>query len=109
MAKMYIGTSGWSYPPGKGHGKAFSIRGPKKQLEYYSCFFNTVEVNSSFYRPPNPVYVANWVKQTPPVFLFAVKLWQKVHFIPRCTVKPPARQRRFPTMMSMFPALSGAV
>ena len=37
----------------------------------------TVEVNSSFYRPPNPAYVENWVRLTPGDFLFAVKLWQK--------------------------------
>jgi uncharacterized protein YecE (DUF72 family) len=36
-----------------------------------------VEVNSSFYRSPNPGYVANWVQRTPPGFLFTVKLWQK--------------------------------
>jgi uncharacterized protein YecE (DUF72 family) len=36
-----------------------------------------VELNSSFYRPPNPGYVYNWAKRTPPDFRFAVKLWQK--------------------------------
>jgi uncharacterized protein YecE (DUF72 family) len=78
MAKIYVGTSGWSYPTGEGTWKGyFYPPGTKNELEYYSRFFNTVEVNSSFYRPPNPVYVANWVKRTPPGFLFAVKLWQK--------------------------------
>ena len=78
MAKIYIGTSGWSYPTGEGTWKGyFYPPGTKNELEYYSRFFNTVEVNSSFYHPPNPVYVANWVKRTPPGFLFAVKLWQK--------------------------------
>jgi uncharacterized protein YecE (DUF72 family) len=78
MAKIYIGTSGWSYPTGEGtwNGNLYPP-GTRNELEYYSRFFNTVEVNSSFYRPPNPVYVANWVKKTPPGFLFAVKLWQK--------------------------------
>jgi len=78
MAKIYIGTSGWSYPAGEGTWKGyFYPLGTKNELEYYSCFFNTVEVNSSFYCPPNPVYVANWVKRTPPCFLFTVKLPQK--------------------------------
>lgn len=78
MAKIYIGTSGWSYPTGEGTWNGyFYPPGTKNDLEYYSRFFNTVEVNSSFYRPPNPVYVTNWVKRTPPGFLFAVKLWQK--------------------------------
>jgi uncharacterized protein YecE (DUF72 family) len=65
MAKIYIGTSGWSYPTGEGTWNGyFYPPGTKNELEYYSRFFNTVEVNSSFYRPPNPVYVANWVKKT---------------------------------------------
>ena len=78
MAKIYIGTSGWSYPTGEGTWKGhFYPPGTKNELEYYSRYFNTVEVNSSFYRPPNPIFVANWAKQTPPDFVFAVKLWQK--------------------------------
>ncbi len=75
---IYIGTSGWSYPEGEGTWKGtFYPVGTKNELEYYSRYFNTVEVNSSFYRPPNPGFVANWVKRTPSGFLFTVKLWQK--------------------------------
>ncbi len=75
---VYIGTSGWSYPKGKGTWAGyFYPTGTPNELEYYSQFFNTVEINSSFYRPPNPGYVDNWVRITPPDFRFAVKLWQK--------------------------------
>ena len=78
MAQIYIGTSGWSYPEGEGTWKGyFYPSGTKNELAYYSQFFNTVEVNSSFYRPPNPLIAANWVKRTPSGFLFTVKLWQK--------------------------------
>ncbi len=77
-ANLYIGTSGWSYPKGEGTWKGyFYPAGKIIELEYYSQFFNTVEINSSFYRPPAPAYVENWVRRTPPGFLFAVKLWQK--------------------------------
>jgi len=77
-AKIYIGTSGWSYPKGEGTWKGhFYPTGKIDELEYYSQFFNTVEINSSFYRPPNPGYVYNWVKRVPQDFLFTVKLWQK--------------------------------
>jgi len=77
-AKIYIGTSGWSYPKGEGTWAGyFYPTGKINELEYYSQFFNTVEVNSSFYRPPNPGYVYNWAKRTPKDFLFTVKLWQK--------------------------------
>jgi uncharacterized protein YecE (DUF72 family) len=78
QAKMYIGTSGWSYPKGEGRWTGyFYPTGKINELEYYSQFFNTVEVNSSFYRPPNPGYVYNWVRRVPKDFLFTVKLWQK--------------------------------
>jgi uncharacterized protein YecE (DUF72 family) len=77
-AEIYIGTSGWSYPQGEGTWNGyFYPSGKINELEYYSQFFNTVEVNSSFYRPPEPAYVSNWVKRTPSGFRFAVKLWQK--------------------------------
>ncbi len=77
-AKLYIGTSGWSYPKGEGTWKGyFYPSGKINELEYYSQFFNTVEVNSSFYRPPNPDYVHNWTRRVPKDFLFTVKLWQK--------------------------------
>jgi len=78
QAKIYIGTSGWSYPKGEGTWTGyFYPRGKINELEYYSQFFDTVEVNSSFYRPPNPGYVYNWARRVPEGFLFAVKLWQK--------------------------------
>jgi len=78
QGKIYIGTSGWSYPRGEGTWIGhFYPNGKIDELEYYSQFFNTVEINSSFYRPPNPVYVHNWAKRVPDNFLFAVKLWQK--------------------------------
>ncbi len=78
-AKLYIGTSGWSYPKGEGtwEGYFYPTTGKINELEYYSQFFNTVEINSSFYRPPNPGYVYNWVRRVPKDFLFTVKLWQK--------------------------------
>ena len=78
LTNLYIGTSGWSYPKGEGTWTGFFY--PKariNELEYYSQFFKTVEINSSFYRPPNPGYVYNWVKRVPEDFLFTVKLWQK--------------------------------
>lgn len=78
QAKLYIGTSGWSYPKGEGTWTGyFYPTGKINELEYYSRFFNTVEINSSFYRPPNPGYIYNWMRRVPEDFLFTVKLWQK--------------------------------
>jgi uncharacterized protein YecE (DUF72 family) len=76
--EIYIGTSGWSYPRGEGTWKGnFYPPGKINELEFYSQFFNTVEINSSFYRPPEPSFVHNWVKRVPADFRFAMKLWQK--------------------------------
>ena len=78
QAKIYVGTSGWSYPKGEGTWTGYFYPTAKiNELEYYGRFFKVVEVNSSFYRPPNPGYVYNWVRRTPEDFRFTVKLWQK--------------------------------
>lgn len=76
--RIHIVTSGWSYPRGEGtwNGYFYPPR-IKSELEYYSRFFNTVEVNSTFYRPPDPHVSEGWARKTPDGFLFAVKLWQK--------------------------------
>lgn len=43
---------------------------------FYSRYFNTVEVNSTFYRPCAPKTSENWAKKTPDAFEFTVKAWQ---------------------------------
>jgi len=78
LQNIYVGTSGWSYPKGEGTWKGhFYPPGTTNELTYYSNFFNTVEINSSFYRPPDPRIAANWANAVPEGFLFSVKLWQK--------------------------------
>jgi uncharacterized protein YecE (DUF72 family) len=80
---ILIGTSGWSYPSGAGtwNGIFYPPRGGRgfragDELRYYAEHFDTVEVNSSFYRPPDPGLTRRWVQQTPPGFEFSVKLHQ---------------------------------
>lgn len=73
-----IGTSGWSYPRGKGSWNGiFYPAKPKHELELYSQVFNTVEINSTFYRMLDPRTSRAWVTITPKDFAFAIKLWQK--------------------------------
>ncbi len=76
--KCYIGTSGWSYAHwAKGR---FYPRGmkPGDWLGFLAEHFNSVEVNSSFYRPPKPEMIARWRDVTRPRFRFAVKLWRRI-------------------------------
>jgi uncharacterized protein YecE (DUF72 family) len=55
-------------------GRLYPEREPKRRwLELYAQRFDTVEVNSTFYRLARESAVAGWVNQTPPGFLFAVK------------------------------------
>jgi uncharacterized protein YecE (DUF72 family) len=46
-------------------------------LAYYADHFDTVEVNSTFYRVPEPDVARSWVRRTPDSFTFAVKVYQK--------------------------------
>jgi len=72
MASVRIGCSGWNYRSWAGD---FYPRGcpPRRWLAHYATTFDTVEVNTTFYRLPNRDAVAAWVAQTPPAFLFTVK------------------------------------
>jgi uncharacterized protein YecE (DUF72 family) len=55
-------------------GRLYPERCPKRRwLEVYAEHFDTVEVNSTFYRLARREAVAGWVAQTPGDFLFAVK------------------------------------
>jgi uncharacterized protein YecE (DUF72 family) len=67
-----VGCSGWNYRDWRG---LFYPSGlpARRWLEYYASRFDTVEVNSTFYRLPRREAVANWVEQTPEGFCFAVK------------------------------------
>ena len=82
-----VGTSGWSYPSGKGSWTGIFYparqgrrpRGAPKfdELEFYAQHFDTVEVNSTFYRVPAAEAVRKWAERTPPGFEFSLKLFQK--------------------------------
>jgi uncharacterized protein YecE (DUF72 family) len=78
--RLYIGTSGWSYPKGAGtwDGTFYPARlADKDKLAFYARYFNTVEINSSFYRPPSPYAAKAWASKVPDDFRFTAKLWQK--------------------------------
>lgn len=70
--EIRVGTSGWNYRHWR---ERFYPRelSQDQWLGFYSDSFNTVEVNSTFYRLPETGYVDNWADSTPEGFLFAVK------------------------------------
>jgi uncharacterized protein YecE (DUF72 family) len=73
-----IGTAGWSYTsgPGKWAG-VFYPKGTRDPLEFYARFFETVEVNSTFYRPIDAQMAESWARKAPDAFKFSIKLFQK--------------------------------
>ena len=79
--EILIGTSGWNYSTGRGtwNGVFYPSRRPRgfDELAYYAERFDTVEVNSTFYRMPEPAMSEAWVRRTPLGFQFAIKLFQK--------------------------------
>lgn len=48
------------------------------RLTYYATFFNSLEINSSFYKIPRPATVAKWGTSVPEYFKFTFKLWQGI-------------------------------
>lgn len=79
VASIRIGPAGWSYDDWKGRvypepaGRGFD------PLAYLAQYFDTIEINSSFYRPPTPNMSRSWVRRTEvnPHFKFTAKLYQK--------------------------------
>jgi uncharacterized protein YecE (DUF72 family) len=67
-----IGCSGWNYPHWRDVVYPQGLA-QRRWLEYYATLFDTVEVNTTFYRLPSKSSVAGWVEQTPRDFLFSVK------------------------------------
>lgn len=79
-ARLYVGTAGWSYPRGGGTWEGVfypDTLADRDKLGFYAQYFNAVELNSSFYRPPSPFAARAWAKKVPEDFRFTAKLWQK--------------------------------
>ena len=78
-ARILVGPAGWSYPDWKGI--LYPPRRPKgfHEAAYLADFFDTIEINTSFYHPLKPEFAAQWLQQVAanPRFLFTAKLWQK--------------------------------
>ena len=72
MARVWIGTSGWRYPPWR---EVFYPRGlaQRRELAYLAGRMNSVEINGSFYSLQRPESYRAWAAETPDDFLFAVK------------------------------------
>lgn len=72
-----FGIAGWSYPDWEGYVYPPRL---KDKLDYVAAYVDVMEVNSSFYRPPEARTVASWAARTEtrPGFIFTAKLHQDI-------------------------------
>jgi uncharacterized protein YecE (DUF72 family) len=69
---LRIGTSAFTAAGWEGSFYPSRLQ-PRDYLGYYATKFNTVEIDSTFYRSPSLSTVRSWCGRTPPDFIFAAK------------------------------------
>ncbi len=78
-ANILVGPAGWSYTDW--NGLVYPTPRPRgfHQAAYLAEFFDTIEINTSFYHPLQVSHAAQWIGLVAgnPRFLFTAKLWQK--------------------------------
>lgn len=76
---VLVGVAGWSYEDW--NGIVYPTRRPRgfHEAGFLAQYFDTIEINTSFYSPLRPDLAAHWLELTAsnPRFLFTAKLWQK--------------------------------
>jgi len=77
--RVLVGPAGWSYPDWKGIVYPRSRPRGFHEAEYLAQFFDTIEINTSFYNPLRPEMCRQWLDRVAanPAFLFTAKLWQR--------------------------------
>jgi len=77
MAEYWVGTSGYNYQEWRGSFYPPDID-EKVMLPYYAARFASVEINYTFYRMPTVRVLANWARETPERFRFALKAPRRI-------------------------------
>ncbi|MCS7234068.1 MAG: DUF72 domain-containing protein [Synergistetes bacterium] len=79
---LYIGTSGWFYRGWKGLYYPEDLP-PNEWFKFYAKDFNTVEINSTFYRGAKKANLRKWKREVPSNFLFTLKAFRVITHIKR--------------------------
>jgi uncharacterized protein YecE (DUF72 family) len=89
MINIRVGPAGWSYTDWAGY--VYPAPRPKgfHEATYLAQFFDTVEINTSFYQPLNPEHAKQWLDRVSanPRFVFTAKLWQRFTHDPSATAE----------------------
>lgn len=75
--RMRIGCSGWSYEDWVGPFYPLNTK-PEEYLKLYSKAFDSVEIDSTFYRAPSSGMVEHWASTTPEGFMFCPKFPKRI-------------------------------
>lgn len=77
--RIYVGPAGWSYADWAGI--VYPAKRPRgfHEAAFLAEFFDTIEINTSFYQPLRPAVCWQWLERVAanPRFLFTAKLWQR--------------------------------
>ena len=100
--EVHLGTSGWSYKEWEG---PFYPKGEKKKLTYYSKFFDTVEIDSTFYGYPSKGMILGATKSTPPGFVFSAKLPKLITHEKKLDLEKGVKEDLFRFLRLMLPLI----
>jgi uncharacterized protein YecE (DUF72 family) len=77
--EIRVGPAGWSYDDWAGI--VYPARKPRgfHEAAYLARFFDTIEINTTFYHPPEARMARAWARRVAenPAFQFTAKLWQR--------------------------------
>jgi len=78
-ATIRFGPAGWSYDDWNGIVYPAHLPHGFHEAEYLASFFDTIEINTTFYHPPRAEISRSWIRrvQHNPNFRFTAKLWQR--------------------------------
>jgi uncharacterized protein YecE (DUF72 family) len=89
QGRLRIGPAGWSYPDWSGFVYPSRRSNNFHEATFLAQFFDTIEINTSFYQPIRPDHAAAWIERVSanPSFLFTAKLWQRFTHEPSATAE----------------------
>jgi uncharacterized protein YecE (DUF72 family) len=88
VTRVRVGCSGWNYDSWR-HGVFYSERLPARRwLAAYAEQFDTVEINSTFYRLPKRAAAERWAQESPDDFTFTVKVSRYLTHVKRLRETP---------------------
>jgi uncharacterized protein YecE (DUF72 family) len=80
--QAWVGTSGFSYKEWKGEFYPQKIA-DREMLSHYASRLNSVELNNTFYRMPQPAVIERWGASVPADFRFAIKAPRRITHVKR--------------------------